>query len=140
MKIHELTEEQDSKLTREVVMVVEETAESAIEVIVSQEALAAVDYSLPSSYELEIMAAELVQYLTQYHSAVAGGKAARQEEDHQKAELFAKAVRFSRSAIALIQYNHPGVKARADEIMEAQAENIRARRASMSLASKNGRE
>ena len=67
MKIHELTEEQDSKLTREVVMVVEETAESAIEVIVSQEALAAVDYSLPSSYELEIMAAELVQYLTQYH-------------------------------------------------------------------------
>ena len=106
----------------------EKGEEGADQTPISPEALAKADLSLPNEFQVDSMAAELVDHLANYHKAVAGRKAARSQGDHQRAEQLSKLAAYSRLAAAYIQEQFPGVKALADEIARARVVQVRNQR------------
>lgn len=100
---------------------------------ISPEALDKADLSLPDEFQLDSMAAELVEHLANYHKANAGRKAARAQGDGQKAEQMFKLMSYSRLAAAYIEQSFPGVKAVADVIARTRA--IQVKRARQQLLS-----
>lgn len=90
--------------------------------------LEAVDLKLPPSYELEILALELLDHLGNYHRALVGVKSARNSGDHGRADQLYKLMAFSRLAVAILQSEHPGIKVIADEIGEVRAQQAKVQR------------
>ena len=90
--------------------------------------LETVDLKLSPSFELDIMAAELLEHLANYHKAKAAVKAARHQGDHARAEQMYKLMKFSKMAGAVIQSDFPGAKALADQIGEVRAKQARLNR------------
>ena len=106
------------------------------EVNVPQEALDAFDISeerdhLPSSYELEIVAADLMDHLAALRVMTIQRKAARQAQNGAKAEALTKDILYHRSAAALIQWMYPGkddvrsARSLAEEMMQAVEASVR---------------
>lgn len=91
------------------------------ETLVPQEALERVDLSVPDEYKVEFVAVEMVQHLTEYHKLVDAQKAARQVEDHKRAEECGRLIVYLRNLIALQQHQNPKAKAIANNLMESQA-------------------
>ena len=90
--------------------------------------LEAVDLSLPDTFQEEAMGAELLEHITIYHRAMASNKAARHSGDQGKAEQMFRLASFSRLAAAIIQAEHPGAKAVADEMAKYRVMRARAER------------
>lgn len=83
---------------------------------------------VPDIYLEEVMASELVQYLRNYHAAVAARRTARHMGDHKRGEEMGRAVAFARNAIALITHDHPKVRQLADDIMVTETNRARVAR------------
>lgn len=81
-------------------------------------ALEDVDLSLPSEYQDEVFANQLLNAITQYHSAEAERRAFRHQGDHPKAENMGKMAAIYRSLAAVIQYEHPNTKTLYKELAE----------------------
>lgn len=95
---------------------------------IPQEALEAIDTSVPEEYLREVMATQLMEHLSSYHASVEARRAARQVGDSARSEQLGRQVAFYRSAIGLIQHQYEGIRTLADEIMQANAKQIRQRR------------
>ena len=95
-----------------------------VEQFVPQEALDGVDLAVPDAWLVEVMAAELTDFLREYHKVVSALRAARQVGDHQKAEQLAKNEAYFRVNIALIQHRHPEAKVIAQKIMRTMADQV----------------
>lgn len=91
------------------------------------EALEKANLSLPEAFELELMAAEMLGHLQNYHTSKTALRAARQS-GHQRAEEFRKTMEFSRLAVAMIQHQFPDVKGVADRIAEVRARQTKSLR------------
>ena len=74
------------------------------------DALDNVDLSLPSEYEDEVFATQLLTAITQYHACETDRRSLRHQGEHQKAEAVGKQAAVYRSLAALIQYEHPNTK------------------------------
>ena len=85
------------------------------------EALESVDLDVPGAFLDEIMAAEMMGLLSEYHKTVNGASAARHVGDHQRAEALTKQEAFLRAAIARIQHFYPNAKGIAASGMNARA-------------------
>lgn len=95
------------------------------ELDISPQVLDKVDLSLPQEYLIEIVAEELVGYLTNYHQYNIGYRTARASGDHQKAEQLYKQMSHSRLAAALIQSEYKGIKELADKIAGYRVETVK---------------
>lgn len=102
-----------------------------VEEVIPQEAFDSVDLTVPLEYEVEVVAANMVNYLSEYRAAIIGLRAAKQNGDHERQSALAKAEAFYRNAVAYIQYKYPDAKAISDQIMKAQAKNTATNRAKM---------
>lgn len=100
---------------------------------ISTEALDKADLTLPPEFQLDSMAAEMVEHLANYHKANAGRKAARAQGDGARAEQLFKLMSYSKLAAAYIQQLFPGIKKVANEIALSRA--IQAKRARQLLLS-----
>lgn len=89
--------------------------------LVPAEALETVNLDIPAEYALELAAAQMVEHLAEYHKVLRAQRAARHNEDHQRAEQFSKILVYTRNVIALTQHEYPQAKAIADEIMRNSA-------------------
>lgn len=87
-----------------------------------------VQLDMPPEFQLESMAAELVEHLSAYHRTRAALKAARAQGDGQKAEQLFKAMSYSRLVAAYLQSEFPGIKPLADEIAKAKAIQVKQQR------------
>ncbi len=83
--------------------------------------LQAADLKLPTDYVTDIMAAEVLDHLTNHYRARAALRAARNSGDSQQAERLFKLLSFSRLAVAIIQHEYPEAKGVADEIAQYRA-------------------
>ena len=92
---------------------------------------------LPDSYQLESMAAELVEHLSAYHRNKAALKAARAQGDGVNAEKLFRGMSYSRLVAAYLQSQFPGIKPLADEIAQAKAIQIKQSRAALLGAEKD---
>ena len=92
------------------------------------EAIDTVDLSLPDAYEAEILAAEVLDHISNYRRLEASRRAARHQNQHDKATNFERDAAFSRNAAALIQYEHPSTKVLYKELAEARAKQLRLNR------------
>ena len=90
--------------------------------------LAKADLTLPAEFEMDSMAAEMVEHLSSYHRTRVALKAARAQGDSQRAEQLFKAMAFSRLAAALMQSEYPGIKAVADNIARARVKQVQGQR------------
>lgn len=95
------------------------------------------DLGLPDSFQLESMAAELVEHLSAYHRNKAALKAARAQGDGQRAEQLFRAMSYSRLVAAYLQSQFPGIKPLADEIAQAKAIQTKQARAALLGAEKD---
>lgn len=100
-----------------------------VEEFLPPEALDNVNLDIPNEYELEIMASNMAQYLTEHKSTMVGLRAARHNGDNERTSQLAKAEAFYRNAIAYIQYKYPDAKVVSDAIMKTQAKSMVANRA-----------
>ena len=96
---------------------------------VSIEALDGVDLFLPTDFEDEIFAAEVLENISTYHKSEAARRAARHAGKHELvAQLEAQAL-VSRTAAALIQHEHPNTRELYKELAQARTIQIRKARA-----------
>ena len=113
----------------------EDTAEVGDEL--DPKILETANLDMPESFQVESMAAELVEHLSAYHRTKAALKAARAQGDGQKAEQLFKAMSYSRLVAAYLQSEFPGIKSIADEIAQARAIQIKQQRSAMLGAEKD---
>lgn len=84
-----------------------------------------VDLELPQEYLLESVSELLLSHLTSYHNARQNWRAARNLEDHKKAEgLFAQ-MKFNQLSAAIIQNEFPKAKKIADDIAKYRAKETK---------------
>lgn len=87
-----------------------------------------VDISLPSAYEEEIMAQELLQHLSNYARFTQAWRAARNTHDQARARQMFDQMNYSQLVAALIQNAYPGAKALANELAVLQVKQIKKNR------------
>ncbi len=83
-----------------------------------------VDMSMPAGFMDELMGTELADHLASFHKMVPLRKAARSSGDNKRAEDLGKAINTARLAVALINHQYPGAKAKADEIARTRERQI----------------
>ena len=112
------------------------TEKAEIEDAIPIEALEGVDLTMPEDNTVELMASEMVKHLQEYHQLTTLQRAARQAEDHQRAEQLSKAILTAKMAVAVIQHKYPKAKAIADEIMRTNAAQVARSRSAIARALK----
>jgi hypothetical protein len=108
----------------------ESLTEEEKDALVFAEALETVDLDLPHDYEIEILAADLLDNISAYRKSEIARRAARQQGDHPTAEKLSKQAATCRSAAALIQHEYPDTKALYKELANIRVLQFRKNRSS----------
>lgn len=87
-----------------------------------------VDTTLPSGYQEEIMAQELLQHLANYARFTQAWRAARNGNDQARARQMFDQMKYSQLTAAIIERAYPNAKKLADELAEIQVRQIRKNR------------
>lgn len=82
------------------------------------------DFTLPGTYELEIIAAQLLEHLTAYAQAKEVFRAAVNLKDRAKSEPARSQMNHHQLVAAILQRKYPGCKALADEIARAKVKQL----------------
>jgi hypothetical protein len=80
-----------------------------------------VDLELPEEYQLEIMASELLNQLTLFHTFDAQWRSARGQGDSGQASKLFTQRNHHRLTAAIIQRDYPGAKALSDELAKTKS-------------------
>mgnify|MGYP001595125703 CR=1 FL=1 len=106
-------------------------AEKDIEVFVPAEALENIDLTVDASWLDEIMATELVTFLQEFNKITTGLRSARHVGDSRRIDDLTRTEAFLRTNIGYIQYKYPAVRAIANEVMAAQARQVKMGRSAL---------
>lgn len=105
--------------------------DGALATLVDTEGRITADLTMPDAFRLDIAADTMIQHLVSYEQSRQAWRVARAQGNGAKAEQFFAQWKFNQLSIALLQSEHPGIKAVADELMRAKA--IEARRLRKSI-------
>jgi hypothetical protein len=117
----------DSKIDPRKLLEGDEEAE-ADEQAINPEILRTADFSLIPEFEEEIMAVELLDYLSMRLRLLNAWRAARNSGNHQRAQELYRQMAMARLSAALIQGEHPNVKSLADDLAKTRVIEARNRR------------
>ena len=87
-----------------------------------------VDLSIPSTFEVDIMASMMIDHLQAYHTNRQAWRAARNGPDHSLATRLFQQMNYNQLTIAILQAEYPDAKVLADEIMKVRAAVAKAQR------------
>lgn len=122
----EATEEKTKeKSVTELLDEVEDEAKDILPEAEAKKLLTDSDLTLPSSYELDIIAEELLGALGTYKRASFGRRAARNTGDHKRATEMSALERYSRLVAALIMAEYPKAKTLAVEMGRVRAQRAK---------------
>lgn len=87
-----------------------------------------VDLGLPTDFEAEIMAGQMVEHLIAYAQNHEAWRSARNQADNARARQLFEQMNYNRLTVSIIQAQYPGAKVIADEIMSIRAKLAKANR------------
>ena len=86
------------------------------------------DFSMPEEFETEVVATQMVDFLSGLRQTQNSWRAARALQDHKRRTELFNQMRFNELVVARIQREYPKAKELADEIMEYRTQEVQGRR------------